>query len=100
MLVFLNFNNSSVNIKSSTTQVSRVVQYVRFLRKFSGPLMKNGLLLMKNVFTPLAKSLLIPIKLTAAASAGDAVIYKKYHWIKNHNIDDFKWRNELYKEND
>ena len=79
MRVFLNFNNSSVNIKSSTTQVSRVVQYVRFLRKFIGPSMKNGLLLMKNVFTQLAKSLLIPIKLTAAASAGDAEIYKKNH---------------------
>ena len=32
---------------------------------------------MKNVFQPLAKSVLIPLRLTAATSATDAVIHKK-----------------------
>ena len=32
---------------------------------------------MKSVITPLAKSVLIPLRLTAAASAADAGIYKK-----------------------
>ena len=32
---------------------------------------------MKNLLKPLAKSLLIPLGLTAAASATDAVIHKK-----------------------
>ena len=32
---------------------------------------------MKNVIKPLAKSVLIPLGLTAAASAGDAGIYNK-----------------------
>ena len=32
---------------------------------------------MKNVFKPLAKSVLIPLRLTAAASATDAAIHKK-----------------------
>ena len=32
---------------------------------------------MKNVPKPLAKSLLIPLRLTASASAADAAIYKK-----------------------
>ena len=38
---------------------------------------KTGLPLIKNVIKPLAKSVLIPLGLTAAASAADAVIYKK-----------------------
>ena len=32
---------------------------------------------MKNLFTPLAKSVLIPLGLKAAASATDAAIHKK-----------------------
>ena len=42
-----------------------------------GPLLKTGLPLMKNVIKPLAKSVLIPLGLTAAASASDAGIHKK-----------------------
>ena len=42
-----------------------------------GPLLKTGLPLIKNVITPLAKSVLIPLGLTAAASATDAGIHKK-----------------------
>ena len=36
---------------------------------------------MKNVIKPLAKSVLIPLGLTAAASTADAGIYKKNLWI-------------------
>ena len=39
--------------------------------------MKVGLLLKKIVVNPLAKSVLIPLGLTAAASATDALIQKK-----------------------
>ena len=49
-----------------------------FFGKLLGPLLKTGLPLIKNVTTPLAKSVLIPLKLTAAASAVDAGIHKKY----------------------
>ena len=42
-----------------------------------GPLLKTGLQLIKNVIKPLAKSVLIPLGLTAAASAADAGIHKK-----------------------
>ena len=42
-----------------------------------GSLLKTGLTLMKNVLKPLAKSVLIPLGLAAAASATDAAIYKK-----------------------
>ena len=48
-----------------------------FLGKLLGPLLKTGLSLMKSVITPLAKSVLIPLGLTAAASATDAGIHKK-----------------------
>ena len=41
--------------------------------------MKVGLTLMKNVLTTLAKSVLIPFRLTAAASATNAAIRKKIH---------------------
>ena len=48
-----------------------------FLGKLLGPLLKTGLLLIKNVIKPLAKSVLIPLGLTAAASAADAGMHKK-----------------------
>ena len=54
-----------------------MIQSGRFLGKLLGPLLKTGLPLIKNVITPLAKSVLIPLGLTAAASAADAGIHKK-----------------------
>ena len=48
-----------------------------FLGKLLGPLLKTGLPLMKNVITTLAKSVLIPLGLTEAASVADAGIHKK-----------------------
>ena len=47
------------------------------LGKLLGPLLKTGLPLMKSVIKPLANSVLIPLGLTAAASAADAGIHKK-----------------------
>ena len=57
-----------------------------------GPLMKTGLLLMKNILTTLVKSVLITLRLTAAASVTDAAIQKIQFWIENDKIDIFKWR--------
>ena len=42
-----------------------------------GPLLRRGLPLIKNVIKTLAKSVLIPLGLTAAASAAEAGIHKK-----------------------
>ena len=69
-------NNSSVDIKFSKAQLSKIIQSGGFLSKLLGPLLKTGLPLMKSVITPLAKSVLIPLGLTAAASAADAGIHK------------------------
>ena len=43
-----------------------------FLGRLLGTLLKTGLPLISNVIKPLAKSVLIPLGLTAAASAADA----------------------------
>ena len=52
-----------------------MIQSGRFFGKLLGPLLKAGLTLIKSVITPLAKSVLIPLGLTAAAAAGDAGIH-------------------------
>ena len=70
-------NNSSVDIKFSKTQLSKMIQSGGFLGKLLGPLLKTGLPLMKSVINSLAKSVLIPLGLTAAALAADAEIHKK-----------------------
>ena len=54
-----------------------MIQSRRFLDRLIGPLLKTGLPLIKSVIKPLAKSVLIPLGLTAAASAADAGIHKK-----------------------
>ena len=69
--------NTSTDIKLSKTQLSKMIQSRGFLGKLVGPLLKTGLPLIKNVIKPLAKSVLIPLGLTAAASAADAGIPKK-----------------------
>ena len=48
-----------------------------FLGRLLGPLIKTGLPLIKNVIKPLAKSDLISLGLTVAASAVDAGIHRK-----------------------
>ena len=54
-----------------------MIQSGGFLGRLLGPLLKTELPLIKNVIKPLAKSVLIPSVLTAAASAADAGIHKK-----------------------
>ena len=67
-------NNSSTDIKFSKTQLSKMIQSGEYLGKLLGPLLKTGLTLIKNVIIQLAKSVLIPLGLTAAASAANAGI--------------------------
>ena len=70
-------NNLSTDIKFSKAQLSKMIQSGGFLGKLLGPLLRAGLPLMKSVIKPLAKSVLVPLGLTAAASAADAGIHKK-----------------------
>ena len=68
-------NNMSTDLKFSKAQISKIIQSGGFLgsllRKLAGPLMK--------VAVPLAKNILAPLGITAAASAIDAGIQKKIH---------------------
>ena len=68
-------NNMSTDLKLSKAQISKIIQSEGFLgsllSKLAGPLMK--------VAIPLAKNVLAPLGITAAASAIDAGIQKKIH---------------------
>ena len=68
-----------------------MIQSGGFLGRLLGPLLKTGLPLIKNVIKPLVKSALIPLGLTAAASAADAVIHEKNIRIRKYeNINNSK----------
>ena len=69
-------NHLSADIKLSKTQLSKMIESGGFLGRSLGQLLKTGLPLIKNVIKPLARSVLIPLGLTAAASAADAGIRK------------------------
>ena len=84
------------NIKLSKTQLNKIVQSGEFWGRLLGPLLKTKLSLIGNVLKPLAKSALIPLRLTAAASATDAAIHKKMFGsgfttliISNEEMNDF-----------
>ena len=70
-------NGSSANIKLSKTRFHKIGQSGGFLGRLLGPLLKTGLPLIGNVLKPLVRCVLIPLRLTAAAAATQAVIHKK-----------------------
>ena len=70
-------NHLSTDIKLSKLRLSKMMQSGEFLGKIFGPLLKTRLPLMENVIKPLPKSVLIPLGLTAAATAADAGIHKQ-----------------------
>ena len=70
-------NNSSANVELSKTQLHKIGQSGGFLERLLGPLLKTELSLIGNVLKTLAKSVLIPLGLTAATSAIEAAIPKK-----------------------
>ena len=71
-------DKSLTDIKLSKTQISKMIQSGGFLGRLLGPLLKTGLPLMKNVIKTFAKSVLIPLGLTARTSAADAGVHKEY----------------------
>ena len=70
-------NNMSTDLKLSKTQISKIIQCGGFLgsliSRLAGPLMK--------VAIPVAKNVLVPLEITAAASAIDAGIKKKEYMV-------------------
>ena len=72
-----------------------MIQSGGFLGILLGPLLKTGLPLMKNVFQPLAKSILISLGLTGAASAADAGIHRKILRSGHHPSDSVLHNNTI-----
>ena len=76
-------DNMSTNLKLSKTQISKIIQSAGFLgsllSELAGPLMK--------VAIPLAKNVLAPLRITAAASTTDAGIQKKQQQKKYMVLD-------------
>ena len=64
--------NLSANMKLSTTHFSKKIHVGEVPGINIGALMKAGLPLIKNIIKPLAKSLPVPLRLTAAAPPPDA----------------------------
>ena len=81
-------NNMSTDLKLSKAQINKIIQSGGFLgsllSELAGPLMK--------VAIPLAKNVLAPLGITAAASAIGAGIQKKNKkntWFWNNNFNNF-----------
>ena len=76
----------STNLKLSKAQISKIIQSGGFLgsllSKLAGPLMK--------VAVPLARNILAPLRITAAASAIDEGIPKKNTWIRDNDVNNFQ----------
>ena len=70
-------NYLPTDVKLSKTQIPKMIQSGGLLGRLHSPLLKTGLPLMKNVIKPLAKSVLIHVGLTAAASAANRKTHKK-----------------------
>ena len=88
-------NNMSTGLKLSKAQISKTIRSGGFLgsllSKLAEPLMKAAI--------PSAKSVLEPLRITAAASAIDSGILKKNTWLREYNLNNFKQRNERHYEN-
>ena len=67
-----------------------MIQSGESFSRLLGPLLKTGLLLIRNIIKPLAKSVLIALGLMAAASAADAGIHKKNLRIREYNNNNIK----------
>ena len=87
-------NYLSADIKLSKTQLSMMMQWGGILGRLLGPLLKTGLPLIKNIIKPLAKTFLIHLGLTAAASVADAEIHKKILGSGN-NTTLIIWNDEM-----
>ena len=86
------FAYSWANMKLSKTQISKTIQCGWILGSILGLLIKIGLPLMKNVLTPLAKSMLVLFASKTAASPADVGIHQNIIWSRDPKISDFEYK--------
>ena len=80
-------NNMSTDPKVSKAQISKIIPSGGFL----GSLLSKLTIPLMKVAIPLAKNVLVPLGITAAASVIDAGIPKKNNtWFWNNNFNNFK----------
>ena len=100
---------SSLNAKLSNSQLNKLTPAIKSKIEVVSRLSSNmvgddktnfphKLPLMKNVIKPLAKSVLIPLGLTAAASAADAGIHKKILGSEHNNTTTLIMSNDKMKD--
>ena len=97
------------NIKPLKTRFHKIGKSRGILGKLFWPLLKTGLPIIGNILKPLAKSVLIPLWLTASVSAISKrcsyslenvwIRYAFFGLCKANNINNFEWGNEWYPEN-
>ena len=76
-----------------------MIQSGGILRRLLGPLLTIGLLLIRNVIKPLAKTVLIPLGLTTAVSAADEGIYEKISGWRHKNTRTLIISNDEMEDN-
>ena len=74
--VFMSLENRRILLKGNS---EKAINQEGVLLNFLAPLMRIGLPLMKNILTPLAKSVAIPLGLTGKVLTTDAYIQKKIY---------------------
>ena len=87
-------NNMSTDLKLSKAHISKIIQSGGFLgslvSKLAGPLMKLSTISKFAKGIPLAKNILAPLGIAAAASAIDAGIQKNiYIWFWKYDFNNF-----------
>lgn len=73
--------NFAINIELSKKHLFKIIQSCEFLVKLLQTLLKIDLLLAKDALAPLAKSVLIPLRLKAAATTDFGIQKKPRIWI-------------------
>ena len=88
--------NKKLNTSSQKVPETNSINRLNTTRRL-GPLLETGLLLMKKVLKPSAKSVLIPLGLTGTVSATDPAIQNKIHgsgtttlMISNEKMEDIQ----------
>ena len=95
--VIRSLKNRAISLKGTTGEI--ISQEGGLLGNYLVPLMRFGLLLMKSLLTRLAKSVLIPLGLTAADVSNRCSYLNENLWIRHDYIDNFKQRNNKYYKN-